>query len=49
MENPFVLVPPAIAAVVFLVLGVVCWSYRDVYNRHGGRDSYVSDHSNDGH
>ena len=32
--NGFVFVPPAIAAFVFLVLGVVTWSYRDVYKRH---------------
>jgi heme/copper-type cytochrome/quinol oxidase subunit 2 len=32
--NAFVFVPPAIAAFVFLVMGVVCWSYRDVDKRH---------------
>jgi hypothetical protein len=25
---------PLVAAVVFLTLGVVCWSFRDVANRH---------------
>jgi hypothetical protein len=32
--NWLTLVPPAIAFVVFLALGVVTWSYRDVYHRH---------------
>lgn len=27
----------AIAVAVFLVLGVVCWSYKDVANRHAHR------------
>ncbi|MDM4761703.1 hypothetical protein QT381_01620 [Galbitalea sp. SE-J8] len=27
-------VPPAIAFTVFLVFGVITWSYRDVYHRH---------------
>lgn len=28
---------PVIAAVAFLVLGVVSWSYRDVYHRHADK------------
>jgi len=32
-----ILIPPAIAFVVFLVLGVTTWSYRDVANRHSDR------------
>ena len=32
---------------VFLVLGIVCWSYRDVYNRHAdktGGDPHTTGH-----
>ena len=32
---------------VFLVLGIICWSYRDVYNRHSdktGGDSHSAGH-----
>ena len=36
------------AFVFFLVLGIVTWSYRDVYNRHndkpGGHDSHSAGH-----
>jgi hypothetical protein len=42
---------PIIAAgtafAVFLVLGIVCWSYRDVYNRHSdktGGDAHSTGH-----
>ncbi len=37
MENPAVFIAPAIAIVFFAVCGVVCWSYRDVANRHSDR------------
>ncbi len=30
---------PVIAAAIFLILGLVTWSYRDVYHRHNGRGS----------
>jgi hypothetical protein len=43
---PFVVA--GIAFVVFLTLGFVTWSYRDVANRHsdrtGGTDSHDSGH-----
>jgi hypothetical protein len=32
-----VFVPPIIAFCVFLLLGIVTWSYRDVANRHSDR------------
>jgi hypothetical protein len=36
-----VLVPPALATAFFLVAGIVTWSYRDVYRRHGrGAESH---------
>jgi hypothetical protein len=34
-------IAPAIAFAFFLVLGVVTWSYRDVYNRHSDRTADV--------
>lgn len=30
---------PAIAAGIFLVLGLITWSYRDVYHRHNDKTS----------
>ena len=39
------LVYPMIAAVLFLALGVVLWSFRDVANRHSGKaDAYAAAH-----
>jgi len=35
--EPQILIAPAIAFVVFLTLGIVAWSYRDVANRHSDR------------
>jgi hypothetical protein len=32
-----IIIPPAIAFVVFLTLGITAWSYRDVANRHSDR------------
>jgi hypothetical protein len=32
-----VFIAPAIAFVAFLTFGFVCWSYRDVANRHSDR------------
>ncbi len=46
--SPFAIA--GIALAVFLVLGVVTWSYRDVDNRHshkfskGGHDSHSAGH-----
>ncbi|MDH6237378.1 hypothetical protein [Cryobacterium sp. CG_9.6] len=38
VELPFpLLVYPAIAAVLFLGLGLVLWSFRDVANRHSAK------------
>jgi hypothetical protein len=37
---------PAIAAAVFVTLGFVSWSWRDVANRHSDKTSQ-SDHSSD--
>jgi hypothetical protein len=45
--NAFVFVPPAIAAAFFLVLGVVTWSYRDVYHRHNDRVPYGEQHTDE--
>lgn len=45
--NWMTFVPPAIAFAAFLVLGVVTWSYRDVYNRHSDRTA--SDEATSGH
>jgi heme/copper-type cytochrome/quinol oxidase subunit 2 len=44
-----VYIPPAIALVVLLVLGVVVWSYRDVSNRQApqakdGHDAHSAGH-----
>jgi len=44
--SPFI--PAGIAFAVFLALGIVTWSYRDVANRHshktGGHDSHDAGH-----
>jgi len=42
-----VLIAPAIAFTVFLVLGITTWSYRDVANRHS--DRVATDDHNHGH
>jgi len=42
-----VLIAPAIAFTVFLVLGITAWSYRDVANRHSDRTG--ADDHNHGH
>ena len=34
----------AIAFAVFLVLGIITWSYRDVYNRHNDKTGASTDH-----
>jgi heme/copper-type cytochrome/quinol oxidase subunit 2 len=39
----------AIAAVVFVALGIVMWSYRDVANRHSDKTSGTGDHHTPGH
>ena len=44
-----IFIPPAIALVGFLVLGVVVWSYRDVANRqapkvNGNHDAHSAGH-----
>ena len=45
-----IFIPPAIAFVGFLVLGVVVWSYRDVANRQAPRANGSSDaHGTDSH
>jgi hypothetical protein len=45
--NPYI--AAGIAFAVFLTLGIVAWSYRDVYNRHSdktgnGHDSHTAGH-----
>ena len=43
--TPFI--AAGIAFSVFLILGIICWSYRDVYNRHAdktGGDSHTAGH-----
>lgn len=45
--TPAALTAAGIAFAVFLTLGIITWSYRDVYNRHNdktGADS-AHDHS----
>lgn len=48
--NASPLIAAAIAFSVFLVLGIITWSYRDVYNRHndktaaGSHDSHSAGH-----
>lgn len=37
-------VPGIIAVVVFTILGIVTWSYRDVANRHDHKDGGDSHH-----
>lgn len=39
---------PLIAAIVFIVLAVVSWSYRDVANRHSDKTSDAASHSEHG-
>ncbi|WP_104177726.1 hypothetical protein [Cryobacterium sp. Y50] len=40
---------PMVAAVLFLALGVVLWSFRDVSNRHSGKaDAYAAAHGGHG-
>ena len=34
---------PVIAAVAFAVLGLISWSYRDVFNRHRGKSNPAAD------
>ncbi|SEN65469.1 hypothetical protein E3O25_02200 [Cryobacterium sp. TMT1-3] len=39
------IVYPMVAAVLFLALGVVLWSFREVANRHSGKaDAYAAAH-----
>ncbi|TFD09262.1 hypothetical protein [Cryobacterium sp. TMT1-66-1] len=43
------IVYPVVAAVLFLALGVVLWSFRDVSNRHSGKaDAYAAAHGGHG-
>ena len=49
--TPAALIAAGIAFSFFLVLGIVTWSYRDVYNRHNdktsngtGNDSHTAGH-----
>ena len=40
---------PAVAAVVFLALGLVLWSFRDVANRHSAKaNAYAAAHGGHG-
>ncbi len=40
-----IIVYPMVAAVLFLALGVVLWSFRDVSNRHSPKaDAYAAAH-----
>lgn len=52
--TPEALIAAGIAFAVFLTLGIVTWSYRDVYNRHNGKtgaghDSTAHDSHSAGH
>ena len=47
--SPEALIAAGIAFTVFLTLGIITWSYRDVYNRHNdktdaGHDSHSAGH-----
>ena len=48
--TPAALIAAGIAFAFFLLLGIVTWSYRDVYNRHNdktsgaGHDSHSAGH-----
>ncbi|MFT4124399.1 MAG: hypothetical protein QM635_11255 [Microbacteriaceae bacterium] len=39
--DPLTFLPPALAVAFFLVAGIVCWSYRDVYHRHSDRTAHT--------
>lgn len=39
----------AVALVLFAILGAVTFSYRDVANRHGGKDESTLAHGEHGH
>ena len=45
--TPAALIAAGIAFAVFLTLGIITWSYRDVYNRHN--DKTGSDAGHDAH
>lgn len=54
VEEPAPLIMPAwafvaIAATVFILLGVVTWSFRDVANRHSNRVTGRGDSHSAGH
>mgnify|MGYP001199834864 CR=1 FL=1 len=40
---------PTIAAVIFVVLAAVTWSYRDVYHRHNDKTADASSHQDAHH
>ena len=40
---------PLIAAIVFVFLFIVCYSFRDVANRHSDKTGGASGHSDAGH
>jgi hypothetical protein len=43
------IVYPLVAAVLFLALGVVVWSFREVSNRHSGKaNAYAAAHGGHG-
>jgi hypothetical protein len=44
-----IFIPPAIAFVAFLALGIVVWSYRDVANRQAPKAHSTSDTHTAGH
>ena len=53
-EAPAPLLLPAwafalIAAAIFVLLGFVTWSYRDVANRHSDKTSGAGGHDDHGH
>ena len=41
--SPFI--PAGIAFAVFLALGIVTWSYRDVFNRHAHKNADHDSHT----
>ena len=42
--TPAALIAAGIAFTFFLVLGIITWSYRDVYNRHNDKTGSGSGH-----
>ncbi len=40
---------PLVAAIAFALCGAISWAYRDVFNRHRGKENPVADTHGHGH